>query len=83
VRFYVNGQLVADPPPQTGNIDPMFETSSLAIGSEGGRTSEPDLIGTRYFHGLIDEVGLYNRSLSETEIQAIYNAGSYGICKEQ
>ena len=81
VKFYVNGQLVVDPPPQTGNIAPMLETSFLAIGSEDGRTNEPDLIGNRYFHGLIDEVDLYNRSLSESEIQAIYNAGSAGKCK--
>ena len=59
----------------------MLETSFLAIGSEDGRTNEPDLIGNRYFHGLIDEVGLFNRALSESEIQAIYNAGSAGKCK--
>jgi hypothetical protein len=81
IKFYVNGQLVVDPPPQTGIITPMLETSFLAIGSEDGRTNEPHLIGQRYFHGLIDEVELYNRSLSESEIQAIYNAGSVGKCK--
>ncbi|MHA2142931.1 MAG: LamG domain-containing protein [Candidatus Thorarchaeota archaeon] len=31
--------------------------------------------------GLIDEVGIYNRALSPEEINAIYNAGSYGKCK--
>jgi hypothetical protein len=81
IKFYVNGQLVVDPPIQTGSITPMLETSFLAIGSEDGRTNEPDLIGERYFHGLIDEVELYNRALSVTEIQAIYNAGSAGKCK--
>ena len=32
------------------------------------------------FPGLMDEVSLYNRTLSAAEIQAIYNAGSAGKC---
>jgi hypothetical protein len=34
-----------------------------------------------YFSGLIDEVELFNRVLSQAEIQAIVNAGSAGKCK--
>lgn len=34
-----------------------------------------------FFHGLIDEVSIYARALSESEIQAIYDAGSDGKCK--
>lgn len=37
--------------------------------------------GPRFFHGLIDEVELFNRALTAAEIQAIYNAGSAGKCK--
>jgi hypothetical protein len=33
-----------------------------------------------YFSGLIDEVQIYNRALAASEIQAIYNAGSAGVC---
>jgi hypothetical protein len=33
------------------------------------------------FDGLIDEVEVFNRALSASEIQAIYNAGSAGKCK--
>jgi len=33
------------------------------------------------FNGLIDEVEIYNRALSQSEIQDIYNAGSAGKCK--
>ena len=33
-----------------------------------------------YFGGGMDEPGLYNRALSSSEIQAIYNAGSAGKC---
>jgi hypothetical protein len=32
------------------------------------------------FAGLMDEPSIYNRGLSQSEIQAIYNAGSYGKC---
>jgi hypothetical protein len=34
------------------------------------------------FAGLIDEVTIYNRALSAQEIQAIFNAGSAGKCKD-
>jgi hypothetical protein len=33
------------------------------------------------FNGLIDEVEIFNRALSQAEIQAIYNAGSAGKCR--
>jgi hypothetical protein len=35
----------------------------------------------RYLDGLMDEVEIYNRALSASEIQAIFNAGSAGKCK--
>jgi hypothetical protein len=35
-----------------------------------------------FFHGLIDEVEIFDRALSASEILAIYNAGSDGKCKE-
>jgi hypothetical protein len=37
----------------------------------------------RQFAGLIDEVEVFNRALSASEIQAIYNAGDKGKCKSQ
>jgi hypothetical protein len=44
----------------------------------------PLLIGSTYvasvFNGLIDETTLYNRALSDAEVQEIYNAGSAGKC---
>jgi hypothetical protein len=33
-----------------------------------------------YFNGLIDEVQVYNRALSASEVLGIYNAGSTGVC---
>ena len=54
-------------------------TEALSIGAAGvfasGQVLSP-------FAGLIDEPAVYNRALSADEIQAIYNAGSSGKCKE-
>jgi hypothetical protein len=36
---------------------------------------------TRFFHGLVDEVEIFNRALSAGEIQAIVDAGSFGKCR--
>ena len=36
--------------------------------------------GSRPFTGMIDEVQIYNRALSVSEIQAIYQAGTNGMC---
>jgi Concanavalin A-like lectin/glucanases superfamily len=49
----------------------------------------PWTIGTNYFtnsayrtfNGVIDEVEIFNRALSQSEIQALYAAGSAGNCK--
>ena len=37
----------------------------------------------RTYGGLMDELSIYNRALSQSEIQAIYNAGSGGKCVPQ
>jgi hypothetical protein len=39
--------------------------------------------GTATFAGKIDEMSIYNRALSSSEIAAVYNAGSYGKCVPQ
>jgi len=56
-----------------------------------GYTSLPWTIGSsdpqyfpsfaRTWNGVIDEVQAYNRALSLSEIQTLYNAGSAGVCK--
>ena len=57
IKAYVNGVL-AGIAPQTGNIAPS--TSPLTLGG--------DPLHGQYFHGLIDEVRVYNRALTEAEI---------------
>ncbi|MEW6157004.1 MAG: immunoglobulin domain-containing protein, partial [Verrucomicrobiota bacterium] len=54
------------------------EPDPLVIGAEylpSQRTK------TLHFKGMIDEVLLFHRALSAEEIQAIYNAGSAGLCQ--
>ncbi len=66
-RLYVNGAEVAT---GTGALGAMND-ALLQIGSSGNY---------EVFGGLLDEVSLYARALSATEIQAIYNAGAAGKC---
>jgi hypothetical protein len=57
-RFYVNGVLVGTTP-GAGSI--TVSNGSIRIGGDASSTGE-------FFHGLIDEVRLYNRALSAAEI---------------
>jgi hypothetical protein len=64
-RFYIDGQLVAT---AAGLLGPP-NTSPLKIGGSGNCAT---------FAGLIDEVEIYNCTLSDAEIEAIYNANAGG-----
>jgi hypothetical protein len=64
--FYVNGVQT----PITFNGSPRVPTE-FRIGAEHG---------TRFFNGLVDEVQLFNRALSASEIAAIYQTGVSGTC---
>jgi hypothetical protein len=66
-RFYTNGALAAT---GTGTLGPTNDAPLMI----GGSSSCPP------FAGLLDEVCLYNRALSASEIQSIYLAGSAGKC---
>ena len=71
-KIYVDGALVHtfDPTSFQGDIG---TSTDLQIGL-GGPTGE-------YFSGTIDEVELFNRALSATEVQNIFGAGGAGKCK--
>jgi hypothetical protein len=71
--LYLNGSNVDSA--NFGNITPQT-TYPLNIGR---RTGEPADINATY-GGMIDELSLYNRALSGSEIAAIYNAGDTGKC---
>lgn len=71
LQLYVDGRLWGNPVRHTGAIVPMLPDSFVAIGSEDGRTTCPDCVANRYFKGSIDEVAVYNRALSASEIQSL------------
>jgi uncharacterized repeat protein (TIGR01451 family) len=73
VRLYVDGVQVFAGSPLTGNLDNL---SDLYLG-----VRTPDMGGTGFFPGDLDEVELFKRALTQQEIQAIYNAGPAGKCK--
>ncbi|HJW87345.1 MAG TPA: LamG domain-containing protein, partial [Candidatus Brocadiaceae bacterium] len=60
-------------------LDGVPDSNWVAVANQGGAEAN-DYIGSiassYYFKGLIDEVRIYNRVLSETEIQAEWNAGA-------
>jgi len=48
-----------------------------------GKNDAQWLPGPLYYTGIVDELGLYDRPLTASEIQGIYNAGSTGMCKAE
>lgn len=75
LQLYVDGDLEAAQ--GFGGSVPVNDVPIL-IGGYNPALSD-GLTGT--LDGLVDEVDVFDRALSETEIQAIYNAGSAGKCK--
>ncbi len=79
-RFYVDGTDITGgsrdvPPPQP--IDYAGSQPGLVIGNHAFPIGGVE----RGYYGLIDEVRVYNRALTEAEILAIYNADTAGVCK--
>ena len=73
VSFYVDGVLAA----QTNYDRGIFAgTSTLSIGA----VPVPPVFFTQYFPGLIDEVSLYNRALTDREVQTLFSADFVGKC---
>jgi hypothetical protein len=70
LKMYVNGVLVGSS--FVGPKSVVDSTSTFRISGDDNYNV--------FFHGLIDEPEVFNRALSETEIQAIYAAGSAGKC---
>lgn len=62
IKWYKNGTLLYQIP-KTGNI--VSTTSELIIGSFADRTQS-------YFNGSMDEIRIYNRALTNAEIQTLY-----------
>jgi|GEM_PF-4909673 len=69
VRAYINGELVGE----------ATLTGSIADSSYDINIGRNPVYGGDYFKGVIDEVRIFNRTLSEEEIKASYNAGLYRL----
>lgn len=72
IRIYFDGALLTEGTVFSTSQALSNTASGLFIGARGD--------GKR-LNGLVDEVQIYNRVLSTTEIQAIFNAGTAGNCK--
>ena len=73
LRFYLNG--VTSATLNKSLYDYNINTFDIGGNSIGGTTTKTS------FNGLIDEVSIYNRALTDTEVKAIYDAGSAGKIK--
>ncbi len=78
--LYVNGELVkSDLEGTPGWTKPSAsKAGGLVIGTASHTTSGP---AVHNFKGLMDEIQVYDRALAPEEMQAIYEAGSAGMCK--
>lgn len=71
VKIYVNGQLSG----ATAYTEGIFHgTYPMSIGCT------LDSFPNSLFHGQIDEVSLYNRALTDCEVESIYVVGTRGKC---
>lgn len=70
IKVYINGVEAGTKTYTWPLVDSAFP---MSIGT--------DVINGAWFDGLIDEVSVYDRALTGTEIQAIYEAGSAGKIK--
>jgi hypothetical protein len=71
IKAYVDGQSVATST-VPGNLARTTNAAPVTIGASNS-TGE-------FFKGIIDEVSIYGRLLSDSEIAGIYNAGASGKC---
>jgi alpha-tubulin suppressor-like RCC1 family protein len=74
--IYLNGAVVVQQ--NLGSFTSQTSFTNILIGARTtyGSIASPSI----KFAGKLDEVSVYNRALSASEIQAIYNAGSVGKC---
>ena len=75
VRLYVDGIAIGSGTSTSITIGYGLPTTNDLFIGRYGTTCVPR------FNGEVDEVEIYNRALSQSEIQALYAAGSVGKCK--
>ena len=70
-KIYIDGVLDSEQSAPSRSLAPL----GVFVGADV-RDSD------KFLKGIIDEVGIYDRALTQSEIQAIFNAGSAGKCKQ-
>lgn len=71
VQFYLNGLPLSNNTTTGVNIPFPLNNSGFTFGKHTGTNST-----INYVDGIIDDIGIWNRALSQTEILALYNACS-------
>jgi len=73
--LYING---LDNTPTSHAVNVVASSQPLKIGASRNLTDTADM---RFFNGSIDELAIWNRSLSSQEIQSLYSSGSPISCQ--
>ncbi|MEN9323808.1 MAG: hypothetical protein RL699_1588 [Bacteroidota bacterium] len=76
IKIYINGQVVVSDVVSTGliNCDNIFDLM-FGVGNPNGAPSGPE-----FFNGFIDDIGIWNRALTQQEITNLYNSVSSSEC---
>jgi hypothetical protein len=77
ISLYVNGAVDSEGRARFPDTPINSSPTDILIGAVNGQTTLPG----EFFDGLIDEVELFGRTLTQDEIKAIFQAGSMGKCK--
>lgn len=85
LHLYLNGAAVFE----QATAEPYTPGPAIGIGQPGGTSisrelnpaGDPTLVDIS-FNGLVDEFDVFSRALASTEIEAIFDAGSAGKCKD-
>ncbi len=70
-KFYINGILVYS---ESFNNSPLASNLSIFIGKEFTSPNGGSVGTNRFFNGKLDDIGIWNRALTDCEIQDLYNS---------
>ena len=83
LELYLNGTEITATLFSEGSTPTMTADNDVPVNIGRVESFSGTYVGpAAFFDGLIDEVEIFDRALAASEIQAIYNAGSDGKCKE-
>lgn len=77
VIFYVDGQQAGSPSSPLGRSGSLDSSADLVIGRQHDVG-----YGVDWYDGDLDEIEIFRRALTDTEVLAIYDASTHGKCRE-